>query len=108
VLYVGDSGDPRQIVAFDVVDGRRLARRRVLARSTPEHPDGLEVGCDGRVYASAADGVRVFDPSGEQVGATPVPGAVNFTFGGRDGDVLFITADDAIWAAALGTAARPA
>jgi hypothetical protein len=33
-----------------------------------------------------------------------VAGAVNFTFGGRDRNVLFITADDAIWAAVLGTA----
>jgi gluconolactonase len=103
VLYVGDNGNPHHIVAFDVLHGRRLTRRRVLAGSTPEHPDGLEVDAHGRVYASAADGVRIFDPSGDHVGVIAVPGAVNFTFGGRDGNVLFITADDAIWAAVLDT-----
>jgi len=101
VLYVGDNGKPHHIVAFDVLHGRRLKRRRVLAGSTPEHPDGLKVDADGRVYASAADGVRIFAPSGDQVGMIAVPGAVNFTFGGPDRNVLFITADDAIWAAAL-------
>lgn len=104
VLYVGDNGEPHHIVAFDVVGGRLLTRRRVFAASTPEHPDGLVVDAGGRVYASAADGVRIFDPGGEQIGTIAVPGAVNFTFGGRDGNVLFITADDTIWAAVLDTA----
>ena len=108
MLYVGDNGDPHHIVAFDVLDGRRLARGRVLAASTPEHPDGLKVDAGGRLYASAADGVRIFDPSGDQLGTIAVPGAVNFTFGGPDGNVLFITADDAIWAAVLDTAGPPA
>jgi gluconolactonase len=103
VLYVGDNGGPRRIVAFDVVDGRRLAGGRVVAHATPGHPDGLKVDAEGRIYASAADGVRIYEPSGEQVGEIGVPGAVNFTFGGRDRDALFITADDAIWVAALDT-----
>jgi gluconolactonase len=103
VLYVGDNGEPRQIVAFDVADGHRLTRRRVVAQSTTGHPDGLRVDAGGRIYASATDGVRIFDPTGSQVGAIAVPGAVNFTFGGRDGRALFITADDAIWVAVLNT-----
>lgn len=103
VLYVGDNGAPRRILAFDVFDGRRLANGRVFALSTREHPDGLKVDSRGRVYASAADGVRIYEATGAQVGEIPMPGAVNFTFGGRDRDVLFITADDAIWAAALDT-----
>jgi hypothetical protein len=44
--------------------------------------------------------VRIYEPSGEQVAEIPVPGAVNFAFG--DG-ALYITADDAIWVAALDT-----
>jgi gluconolactonase len=103
VLYVGDNGAPRRILAFDVVAGHRLAGGRVVAHSTPEHPDGLKVDAAGRIYASAADGVRIYEPTGEQVDEIPVPGAVNFTFRGRDGGALFITADDAIWVAALDT-----
>jgi gluconolactonase len=98
VLYVGDNGAPRRILAFDVVDGRRLENARVFAPGTPGHPDGLKVDVSGRVYASASDGIRIYEPTGEQIAEIAVPGAVNFTFGGRD---LFITADDAIWVAAL-------
>jgi len=98
VLYVGDNGAPQRILAFDVIDGGGLANGRVVAHSTPNHPDGLKVDAAGRIYASAAEGVRVYEPSGEQVAEIPVPGAVNFAFGD---EALFITADDAIWVAAL-------
>jgi gluconolactonase len=103
LTMVADGFDKPNGLAFDVIDGRRVTNRRVVAHSTPEHPDGLKVDRVGRIYASAADGVRIYAPTGEQVGEIPLPGAVNFTFGGRDGDALFITADDAIWVAALDT-----
>jgi gluconolactonase len=97
VLYVGDSAR-NHIKAFDVAGGR-LAHERVFAEIRPGYPDGLKVDSAGRVYSSAADGVHIFDPTGERIGEIPLPGAVNFTFGERD--VLYITADDAIWAAEL-------
>jgi gluconolactonase len=100
VLYVSDNGAPQQLLAFDV-DGARLTNRRVFAAGTPGHPDGLAVDASGRVFASAADGIHVFAPGGEPLGAIVLPGAVNFTFGGRAGDVLFVTADTAIWAVLL-------
>jgi gluconolactonase len=100
-LYFGDNGAPHRLLAYDVLDGRRLARRRVIAEFPPEHPDGIKVDRYGRIYASTPCGVRVLDPSGEQLGELHVPGAVNFTFGGRGGNVLFITADTAIWAVTL-------
>jgi gluconolactonase len=112
VLYVGDSGAnqetgsyypgrPHHVKAFDVVDGRRLAGERLFAVTTPGFPDGIEVDSAGRVYASSASGVQVFIPEGDLIGEIELPGAVNFTFGGTDRNVLFITADDAVWAAVL-------
>jgi gluconolactonase len=105
VLYVGDSGDPRHVLAHDVLDGRRLGPPRVFALITPGFPDGLKVDAAGRVYVSSASGVQVFAPDGRPLGEIAVPGAVNFTFAGRD---LLITADTAIWAARLrATGPRP-
>lgn len=109
-LYVGDSGAnqeagsyyehrPHHIVAFSVLDGRRLGERRVLAEVSPGIPDGLRSDRDGRVYSSSASGVQIFDPSGRRLGEIPLPGAVNFTFGG---DRLYITNDEAVWAFARG------
>jgi gluconolactonase len=112
VLYVGDSGAnqeqgsfyparPHHIVAFDVTGGGRLVNPRLFAVTAPGFPDGIKVDSDGRVYASSFAGVEVFSPEGELVGEISLPGAVNFAFGGSDRNILFITADTAIWAAVL-------
>ena len=112
VLYVGDSGAnqergsfhprlPHHIVAFDVVDGCRLAGARLFAVTAWGFPDGIKVDSEGRVYASSFGGVEVYAPDGRLIGEIVLPGAVNFTFGGARRNVLFITADTAIWAAVL-------
>ena len=112
VLYVGDSGAnqepgsfhperPHHVRAFDVVDGRELANERLFCTVSPGFPDGIKVDSEGRVYVSCFSGVQVFGPAGDLLGEVLLPGAVNFTFGGPDANVLFITADDAIWAARL-------
>jgi gluconolactonase len=100
-LYVADNGVPHHLTAFDVIGGERLGDKRVIHVSSPEHPDGLKADSTGRLYATYAGGVEVLSPDGTPIGAIEVPGAVNFCFGGPDGDVLFITADTAIYAAHL-------
>ena len=114
-LYVTDSGAnaepgsyhvgrPHHVIAFDVLDGRHLGPGRLFAVTTPGFPDGIKVDRAGRVYASASSGVQVFSQAGDLIGQIRLPGAVNFTFGGPGGQVLFITTDTAIWAAVLATA----
>ena len=98
VLYVADNGAPHHILAFDVLDRSRLRPPRLFAVGTPGHPDGLKVDPEGRVYVSASSGIQVFDPSGELIREIDLPGTVNFTFGGPDRDVLYVTTDDAVWA----------
>ena len=118
VLYITDSGAnqepgsyhvalPHHIMAFDVADGRHLRGGRLFAVTTPGFPDGIKVDTEGRVYASAFSGVQVFDRSGDAIGEIKLPGAVNFTFGGPDRNVLFITTDTAIWAAVLEATGAP-
>jgi gluconolactonase len=92
VLYVTDSGRPHRVMAYDAAGGRVLA-------VIPGEPDGLKTDGEGRIYVSSAAGVRVLDPAGELLGEIHLPGAVNFCFGGSRRDVLFITTDDAVWAA---------
>jgi gluconolactonase len=101
VVYVGDNGAPKELIAFDVEAGSRLGGRRVLARSAGDHPDGIKVDAEGRIYASSPSGVDIFSPDGDRLGVIALPGAVIFTFGGPERNVLYITADTAIWAAAL-------
>jgi gluconolactonase len=101
VLYVTDSGAGHHIKAFDVRDDGSLAGERVLAEFEPGHPDGIKVDSEERIYASFPGGVRILAPDGEWVGEIELPGTVNFCFGGPERDVLFITADTAIYAAHL-------
>ena len=112
VLYVTDSGAnhepgsfnpsrPHHIKAFDVLEDGRLAGERVFAEIEPGFPDGIKVDAAGRVYASSFSGVQVFAPDGSRIGEIELPGAVNFCFGGPERNVLFITADTAIYAAQL-------
>jgi gluconolactonase len=115
ILYVTDSGAntepgsyhvgrPHHVMAFDVLDGRHLGPGRLFAVTTPGFPDGIKVDRAGRVYASSSSGVQVFSQAGDLIGQISLPGAVNFTFGGPGGQVLFITTDTAVWAAVLATA----
>jgi gluconolactonase len=99
-LYVGDNGAPKELLAFDVDDRARLSGRRVVATTSGEHPDGIKVDRAGRLYVSAPGGVDILAPTGEPLGAIDLPGAVIFAFGPGE-DVLYITADTAIWAADL-------
>lgn len=118
VLYVTDSGAnhepgsfdparPHHIEAFDVV-GAHLRQRRLLAVTHPGFPDGLKVDAAGRVFASAGSGVQVFSPDGDRLAEIALPGAINFAFGGPHGDRLYITADSAVFVAALAGLAKPA
>jgi len=110
VLYVTDSGAnqeegsfyadrPHHVKAFDIEDGRRLVNQRVLCVVSPGFPDGIKCDSQGRVYVSFAGGVQIYGPAGRRAGEIELPAAVNFTFGGPARDVLYITTDDAVWAA---------
>jgi gluconolactonase len=101
ILYVSDNGAPHHLLAFDVGADGGLSGRRIVAVGTPEHPDGLAVDTEDRIYASARHGIQVFTPTGDLLGEILLPGAVNFTFGAAGGTTLFITTDTAVWAAEL-------
>jgi gluconolactonase len=112
ILYVTDSGAnqepgsyyvgrPHHIKEFDVTSGGRLIGERLFAVIAPGFADGLKVDRDGRVYASSFSGVQVFSPDAQLLGEIHLPGVVNFCFGAADHDLLLMTTDTAVWAAAL-------
>ena len=55
LLYVVECRSvPRRILAYDVVDGVRLARRRILIDAGPGTPDGFRVDEDGNLWCGWA------------------------------------------------------
>ena len=60
--------------------------------------DGMTIDEQGNLYLTG-DGVTVFNPSGEKILHIPVDKewTANVTFGGKDNNILFITAMDSVY-----------
>lgn len=110
LLYVSDTSaveHPQQhhyIRVYQVVDNRYIKEGRVFAIIEPGEPDGFRVDIHGNVFTSSADSVQVYAPDGTHLGKIFVPElSTNLTFGGRDKNILFITAKTSLYAIALNT-----
>jgi len=98
-LYIADSGRPHHIRVFDVEQGGTLGSGKVFAVIDQGGPDGIRCDADGRIWSSSGAGVDVFAPDGTLLFKinTPKSGA-NVCFGGADGQTVFITARDGLYA----------
>lgn len=112
VLYVSDTsaalrsdgGGHHHIVAFDVVAGRELANPRIFAVIEPGLADGFRVDRQGWIFTSSEDSVQIYCPDGTRVARIGVPEKVaNLTFGGRDGNELYICASTSLYRMRLNT-----
>ena len=104
-LYVVDSGAPRNILVFDVVDGRRVEKGRVFVDMRPGTSDGIRCDTDGNLWAAAGnggdgfDGVHVFALDGTRIGQIVLPEkCANLCFGGLKRNRLFMTAGQSLYA----------
>lgn len=110
-LYIVASREvPRKILAYDVVDGARLANQRVAVDAGPGTPDGFRVDVDGNLWCgwgmgdAELDGVRVFSPKGEAIGHIALPErCANLCFGGRWRNRLFMAASHGLYALYVNT-----
>jgi len=124
ILYIADTGAshypeaPRDIRAYDVVDGVKLANGREfvsmkLAMAGGEFAgfaDGIRVDAEGNLYAAAGwvgpgyDGVHVFAPDGARIGQILLPEiCANVCFGGPKRNRLFMAASQSLYAVYLDT-----
>jgi gluconolactonase len=111
ILYVVASrAEPRDIRAFDVIDGVRLANGRIAVHSEGGTPDGFRVDVDGNLWCGwgmgdpALDGVRIFDPSGMPIGHIALPErCANLCFGGRYRNRVFMAASHGLYSLYVNT-----
>ena len=103
-LFVSDTGSshvpdgPAHIRRFDVDDDLGLSGGEVVATCTAGVFDGFRVDTDGRIWASASDGVHCHDPDGTLLGKIRIPEIVgNLTFGGPRRNRLFICANSSLY-----------
>lgn len=110
LLYVSDTAafnipqGPHHIRVYEVIGDRQVTNGRVFAVIDPGQPDGLRVDALGNVFTSSEDSVQVYAPDGTRLGKILVPEICsNLTFGGMNGDRLFITAGKSLYAIDLNT-----
>jgi gluconolactonase len=112
ILYiVASRAEPREIRAYDVVDGTKLANGRVLINAGPGGtPDGFRVDVDGNLWCGwgmgteELDGVRIFNPAGVPIGHIALPErCANVCFGGRHRNRLFMAASHSLYALYVNT-----
>lgn len=111
-LYIVDTGAPKNILVYDVVNGVKLGKGRqftvnkgLLAdKAAKGNSDGVRCDIEGNVWASAGwigdgyDGVHVFNPEGQIIGFIKLPEtASNLCFGGPKRNRLFITASQSLF-----------
>lgn len=115
-LYIVDTGvpkrpsDPHPIYVYDVVDGTRLANRRLFVNMAPGTSDGIRCDVDGNLWSAAGwgpdgyNGVHVFAPDGTLIGKIHLPETcANLCFGGTRKDRLFMAASQSLYAVYVGT-----
>ncbi len=88
-----EAGTKHEIIVFDVGEGGALSNRRFFCYADHGYPDGFAVDARGWLWTSAADGVHIWSVDRCKLGFIPTPSVVsNCTFGGVDGQRLFIAA----------------
>ena len=111
-LYIADTGDPHNIVVFDVVNGTKLGKAKELTSMIVErdgkkalgNADGIRTDTEGNVWAATGwvgagyDGVQTFAPDGTLIGKILLPEiGSNLCFGGSKRNRLFITAGQSLY-----------
>ena len=112
LLYIVESrGVPnRKIRVFEVAEGERLTKGRILIDAGPGTPDGMRCDTDGNLWCGwgmgspELDGVMIFNPSGAPIGRIALPErCANVCFGGRQRSRLFMACGHGLYALYVNT-----
>jgi gluconolactonase len=99
-LYVSDTGrtdNPIHMRVFDV-DGGKVSNGRPFANCTAGSFDGFRLDTEGRIWASAADGIHCYDPDGTLIGKIKVPEVTaNCVFGDIKRNCLYIAGTTSLY-----------
>jgi gluconolactonase len=95
ILYVADAKGGK-IYQYSIEKDATLTQRKVLL---DRGSDGMTLDEQGNLYLTGASGVDIYSAKGEPIGAIKVPEkhTANICFGGKNKDILFITASKSLY-----------
>ena len=110
-LYLVESGPPRNLFVYDVVDGgKRIANKRKHFDCGAGTPDGMRCDIDGNLWLgwgmgdASVDGVNIHNPDGRLIGRIALPErCANLCFGGTYRNRLFMAASKSVYALYVNT-----
>ena len=93
-LYVAEAKENR-ILRYDILTDGSLTNRQVFANMGS---DGMTIDDRGNIYLTG-DGVTVFNKDGQKIAHFPIPEdwTANVCFGGKERNILFITASKSVY-----------
>lgn len=93
-LYVADIGASKTY-SYDIQKDGTLGNKKLFVE---KGSDGMVLDQQGNLYITG-NGVTVFDPTGKQIAQIAVPAGwtANVCFGGKNRDLLFITAGESVF-----------
>jgi len=94
LLYVGD-GKAAKVFKYQIEADGKLSGKQALI---DQRSDGMTLDEQGNIYLTG-NGVTVYDAAGKWIGHIEIkePWTSNVCFGGKNHDILFITASKAIY-----------
>ncbi|MFN3800211.1 SMP-30/gluconolactonase/LRE family protein [Belliella pelovolcani] len=94
-LYVADIG-AEKVYKYDIIEDGFLTNREVFVE---RGSDGMTIDYRGNLYLTGADGVKIYNRKGEEIGHIPIPEkwTANVVFAGPDRKTLFITASESVY-----------
>ena len=93
-LYVADM-NANKTYRYQINADASLTNRQLILN---QNSDGMVLDSDGNIYVTGK-GVNIYDPTGKQIGHIDVPEnwCGNICFGGRNRNILFITASKSLY-----------
>lgn len=93
-LFIADIGSGK-VFKYGIDDNGKLINKQLFVNHST---DGMTIDSDGNIYL-AGKGVTVYNPEGKLLEYIPIPEewTANVCFGGKDKNLLFITASKSIY-----------
>ena len=97
-IYIADTGeDIKCLYVFDI-ENEKITNQKLVYDFKPFFSDGFRCDKDGNIWTSAGKAIKCFNPYNELIGQILVPELVsNLEFGGREGNILYITATSSLY-----------